>query len=146
MKHLVGFFICGLINNFGYSLMLSAALDMLEEFHLPPAVVLVADIVPCFLVQVLLEFHFSDYYSCRLLHHGLWTKFPICVIYSLFVNYSYSFSSIRIIAVIILSIASCLFPAFFSSLWLKMVGVVCASIASGLGEITFLAYTSRFHK
>jgi hypothetical protein len=55
VRDLVGFFICGLLNNFGYVVMLSAALDLLKSENLSPSVVLLADIFPSFVIQVKLD-------------------------------------------------------------------------------------------
>jgi len=54
--------------------------------------------------------------------------------------------SIRIIFVVALAIISFLLPAFFVPVWVRLIGVICASISSGLGEITFLSYSSYYHK
>jgi battenin len=116
-RDLVAFFICGLINNFGYVLMLSAAEDLMKDSGLSPPVVLLADILPSFLVDLIAPF------------------FMAAIPYS-----------IRVSFVVVMSISSFVFAALFSSVWLKLVGVVLGSIACGFGEITFLAYSSYYHK
>jgi battenin len=116
-RDLVAFWICGLLNNFGYIVMLSAALDMLDCAHLSPAAVLLADIFPCFLAQLVAPWFMN--------------RIPYAV---------------RIIFCAISAVISFLLPAFFVPVWVRLLGVVCASISSGLGEITFLAYSSRYHK
>lgn len=118
-RDLIGFFICGLLNNFGYSVMLSAALDMLAEsgVNLPPSIVLLADILPSFLIQFTAPWFMS------------------------YIPYS-----IRVIFAVFLAVASFLLPAFFEPVGLKLLGVICAAISSGFGEITFLSYTSHFNK
>jgi len=116
-RDLAAFWICGLLNNFGYVVMLSAALDMLECAHLSPAAVLLADIFPCFLTQLIAPWFMN--------------RIPY---------------AIRIIFVVILAIISFLLPAFFVPVWVRLIGVICASISSGLGEITFLSYSSYYHK
>jgi len=45
-----------------------------------------------------------------------------------------------------LSVTSFLVPALFTPVWIKLLGVVAASISSGFGEITFLSYSSYYHK
>jgi len=116
-RDLIAFWICGLLNNFGYVVMLSAALDMLQCAHLSPAIVLLADIFPSFIAQF-----FAPWFMNRI---------------------PYSF---RVIFTVALSIVSFLIPAFFTPIWLKLLGVVAASISSGFGEITFLSYSSYYNK
>eukprot|EP01119_Soliformovum_irregulare_P015001 TRINITY_DN4173_c0_g1_i1.p1 TRINITY_DN4173_c0_g1~~TRINITY_DN4173_c0_g1_i1.p1 ORF type:complete len:416 (+),score=75.44 TRINITY_DN4173_c0_g1_i1:38-1285(+) len=116
LPELIGFFLCGMMNNFAYSVMLSAASDMMKGL-LPASVVLLADILPCLIVQAT-----APWYMNRIPY------------------------AIRIILIVSLAIGGFLIPALFSSIGLKLLGVVFASISSGLGEITFLAYSAKFHK
>jgi len=117
LRDLVAFFICGLLNNFGYVVMLSAALDMLHAANLPAAVVLLFDIFPSFVIQFIAPWF---------VHH-----------------FHYH---IRVIFTVVLAVAGFLIPAFFESVWIKLAGVVCAAISSGFGEITFLAYSAHYSK
>jgi len=116
-RDLVAFWICGLLNNFGFVVMLSAALDMLQCAHLSPAIVLLADIFPSLVAQSIAPWFMH--------------KIPY---------------SIRITFAVVLSVVSFLIPAFFTPVWLKLIGVVAASISSGFGEITFLSYSSYYNK
>ena len=53
--HKLGFFICGLVNNFVYVLFLSAAIDILHRSAsntLPEGVILLADILPSLIVKL----------------------------------------------------------------------------------------------
>jgi len=113
-RDLMGFFICGLLNNFGYVVMLSAAEQLVPS---SPAVVLLADILPSFIVQLT-----APFYMARI---------------------SYS---IRICFITISAVFSFLIPAIFEPTWIRLIGVVLASISCGFGEITFLALTSHYHK
>lgn len=100
--------------------MLSAAIDMLHDANFPidsPAVVLLADILPCVIIQGVAPY-FMGYIP--------W--------------------SIRVIFTVATAVASFLLPAFFSSIILKLTGVVLASISSGFGEINFLSLTALYHK
>jgi len=45
-----------------------------------------------------------------------------------------------------LDVASFLICAFFEETGVKLLGVACASVGAGLGELTFLAYSSHYHK
>eukprot|EP01114_Cavostelium_apophysatum_P016369 TRINITY_DN4635_c0_g1_i1.p1 TRINITY_DN4635_c0_g1~~TRINITY_DN4635_c0_g1_i1.p1 ORF type:complete len:455 (+),score=91.68 TRINITY_DN4635_c0_g1_i1:102-1367(+) len=115
-RDIIGFWFCGLLNNFGYVLMLSAAEDMLPHDY-SPAVVLMADIVPSLLVQMV-----APYFMNRIPY------------------------GVRVLFVIFLDVTSFLIPAFFKELPMKLFGVVIGSIGCGFGEMTFLAYSSRYHK
>ncbi|XP_077499898.1 CLN3 lysosomal/endosomal transmembrane protein, battenin isoform X3 [Amblyomma americanum] len=53
-------------------------------------------------------------------------------------------TSIQVTAVVLLSCSSFLMTSFTIAKWMSFLGVVCAAIGSGLGEITFLAYSSYF--
>jgi battenin len=115
-RDLASFWICGLLNNFGYVVMLSAALELLPK-DVSPSVVLLAEILPSFIIQLV-----APWFMNRLPY------------------------SIRVIATVIMAISSFLIPAFCKPTWLKLVGVVFAGLSSGFGEITFLACTSQYNK
>ncbi|XP_049514494.1 battenin-like isoform X2 [Dermacentor silvarum] len=53
-------------------------------------------------------------------------------------------TSIQVAAVVLLSCSSFLMTSFTIAKWMSFLGVVCAALGSGLGEITFLAYSSHF--
>lgn len=112
---LVAFFICGLINNFGYVVMLSAA-DHIGG-KLPESATLLADILPTFVIKVTAPF-FMDRIPYRA----------------------------RIIFAILMGLISFQLVAWGPSSAWKLLGVVCCSISSGLGEITFLALSAFYHR
>lgn len=105
------FWIFGLVNNILYVVILSAAVD-LAGAETPKAVILLADILPAFVLKVL----------APLFIH----QFP------------YKF---RMIALVVLSTTGMLLIAFVPSFTFKICGVLLASTSSGLGEISFLALT-----
>ena len=53
---------------------------------------------------------------------------------------------IRVSIVIILSSASFLMVSFSTAQWQAFLGVVFAAISGGLGEVTFLQYSSHYDK
>ena len=53
---------------------------------------------------------------------------------------------IRVLIQVAFSLASFLFVGLGSSVHLVIFGVVCASISTGFGEITYLALTAYYHK
>ena len=131
-RNCVAFWLLGLCNNFGYVVMLSAAFDILKKqqhksteahhkgFKCNPTstgLVLLADILPCLLVKVTAPFYMQR------------------------VNYH-----LRVALCIALFMASLFTVAFSSSVPISLLGVVFASTSSGVGEITFLAFSSYYTK
>eukprot|EP00768_Dysnectes_brevis_P008188 gnl/Dysnectes_brevis/7266_a12038_350.p1 GENE.gnl/Dysnectes_brevis/7266_a12038_350~~gnl/Dysnectes_brevis/7266_a12038_350.p1 ORF type:complete len:404 (+),score=58.64 gnl/Dysnectes_brevis/7266_a12038_350:25-1236(+) len=115
-KIAVCFTLLGLVNNFGYSISLSAAKDILSESDLPAGVVLAADILPTLIIKAIAP---------------------------LFVH-NFSYIS-RIVFATVMGIIGFLLPGLFaSSLPIALTGVCCASVSSGFGEITFLAFSAKF--
>ena len=53
---------------------------------------------------------------------------------------------IRVLTVVLFNSASYITVALADSIAVVLLGVVFASISSGLGEITFLAFTARYDK
>jgi len=58
---------------------------------------------------------------------------------------SFDFRS-RVVVVILLSSASFLLVSFSTAQWQAFLGVIFASFSGGLGEVTFLQYSSRYHR
>uniref|UniRef100_A0A0B6ZW08 Battenin n=2 Tax=Arion vulgaris TaxID=1028688 RepID=A0A0B6ZW08_9EUPU len=149
-RNMVSFWIFGLCNNFAYVVMLSAAHDILKEeeqshnssssansstlspvttTQVPPNVtylecnsistgaILLADILPTLIVKLTFPFFIQ--------------KIPF---------------NIKVSLVSVFILASFLIVAFAHDIWLSIVGIVCASIAGGLGEITFLSLTTFYHR
>ncbi|XP_070585752.1 battenin-like isoform X1 [Erythrolamprus reginae] len=142
----IGFWLLGLCNNFAYVVMLSAAHDILSHQKVPghngtepippsaspenttantsrydcntisTGAVLLADILPTLFIK------FSAPFCIHLFPYGL--RVGICIISAW---------------------GSFLLVAFSTSTTQSLLGVVLASISSGLGEITFLALTSFFN-
>ncbi|XP_075998952.1 battenin [Genypterus blacodes] len=142
-----GFWLLGLCNNFAYVVMLSAAHDILQTQSenstapIPPkleidykngsssnnsrydcnpvstAAVLLADILPTLVIKLSAPF---------VIH-----KFP------------YGF---RVLFCVAMAVASFLLVSFSSMVWMSLLGVVFASISSGLGELSFLSLTVYFDR
>ncbi|XP_074644895.1 battenin-like isoform X2 [Tubulanus polymorphus] len=150
IRNLVAFWIFGLCNNFAYVIMLSAAHDILKENErndngtnttVAPTVpvtispsgnssklipecnpigtgaILLADILPALIIKITAPLYMQ--------------RFPYFI---------------RVNLVIIFAAASLVIVAVSGAVWISLLGVVCASISSGLGEITFLALSSHFDK
>ncbi|XP_054892047.1 battenin [Poeciliopsis prolifica] len=143
-----GFWLLGLCNNFAYVVMLSAAHDILEKqesknstattpdqlavgrragnhsnssrYDCSPVstgAVLLADILPTLFIKILAPF---------VIH-----KVP------------YGF---RVLFCVAMAAASFLLVSFSSAVWLSIVGVIFASISSGLGELSFLSLSVFFNR
>ncbi|XP_062309260.1 battenin isoform X2 [Osmerus eperlanus] len=147
-RNWVGFWLLGLCNNFAYVVMLSAAHDILKQqgsdnstvlipasshWHVEggnasnssrydcnpvsTAAVLLADILPTLIIKLFAPF---------LIH-----KFP------------YGF---RVLVCVATAIVSFLLVSFSSTVWMSIMGVVFASVSSGLGELSFLSLTVFFSR
>ncbi|GKT25205.1 Batten's disease protein Cln3 like protein [Aduncisulcus paluster] len=111
-RNWIAFFLFGLINNFAYSLMLSAAKDLIGDAA-PVGVVLCADVLPTFLVKLFLPPY---------LH---------------FISYNF-----RIIFNVVITLIGFQVCAWCDSVAMRLFGVVLCSTTSGFGEISFLAMTA----
>lgn len=133
-RDLVGFWILGLCNNFGYVVMLSAAHDIIAKFEagsdlvdpraevlerecniVSTGAILLADVIPGFVVKLVMPF------------------LPFWI-------------NVRVMAAVALSAAGFLFVGFAEIEMLALLGVVCTSAACGMGESSILAYTSNYNR
>lgn len=53
---------------------------------------------------------------------------------------------VRVALTVAFGLLSFFLVAFAQNLGMGLMGVVCASISSGLGEVTFLSMSSLYHK
>lgn len=114
---LISFFIFGLVNNFGYVVMLSATGHILGDEKKSESIVLLADILPSLIVK----------FSAPFILHKI----------------SYR---IRIFITIIFGLLSFHLVGWGNSIGLRLFGVVVVSFCAGLGEATFLAMTTFYHR
>ena len=126
-RNVVGFWLLGLFNNYCYVIMLSAAHDLLRQTEteternardcnaLSTGTILLADVVPGIIIKSFAPFYFS----------------------------AVSMEA-RVGCVVGLSSLSYLLVWASLSPSLTLAGVVCASLASGLGEASFLSHTHLF--
>lgn len=56
------------------------------------------------------------------------------------------FCSVRMLLVVLLAAVGFLLVALSTREWIAVLGVVCTSLGSGLGEVTLLSYSSIFDK
>lgn len=114
-KVFCSFWLFGLLNNVLYVVILSAAVDLVGPL-VPKATVLLADILPAFLIKVSAPFFIH------------------------FIAYPH-----RIASLIVLSVSGMLLVTF-GTLQFKIFGIIMASLSSGLGEITFLQLTHFYEE
>ena len=129
-KNVVGFWLLGLFNNYCYVIMLSAAHDLLRDSEnseevlddngrdcnrLSTGTILLADVVPGIVIKSFAPFLFS----------------VVSV-------------EARVVVVVSLSSLSYILVWASQSPGLTLLGVVCASLSSGLGEASFLSHTHLF--
>ncbi|XP_063327195.1 battenin-like isoform X1 [Pelmatolapia mariae] len=148
IRNWIGFWLLGLCNNFAYVVMLSAAHDILEKqesrnetastsasLHVDfqvgnssnssiydcnpvsTAAVLLADILPTLFIKLFAPF---------VIH-----KMPY---------------GVRVLFCAIMAATSFLLVSFSSAVWMSILGVIFASISSGLGELSFLSLTVFFSR
>lgn len=148
IRNWIGFWLLGLCNNFAYVVMLSAAHDILEKqetrnetastsasLHVDfqvgnssnssiydcnpvsTAAVLLADILPTLFIKVFAPF---------VIH-----KMPY---------------GVRVLFCAIMAATSFFLVSFSSAVWMSILGVIFASISSGLGELSFLSLTVFFSR
>ncbi|WFD06215.1 battenin CLN3 protein [Malassezia vespertilionis] len=111
----IGFVLLGLLNNLPYVVILAAAQELLPP-HTPTGLVTFVNIAPALLSKAI---------------------FP----YFLKGEIQYTF---RVWACVLLAIVGMLTIAMFSSLTLRLIGIGIASFGSGLGEVSYLQYSTRY--
>ncbi|XP_023167597.2 battenin [Drosophila hydei] len=133
-RDLTAYWILGLCNNYGYVVMLSAAHDIIAQFNDEPEV---GDGEAA-----------GTGRECHLVSTG--AILLADVLPSLFVKILMPFFpfwvNTRIGIAVACSAAGFLFVGFANAEWMALLGVIITSASSGIGETTFLAYSSRFNK
>ncbi len=110
------FWIFGLVNNLLYVVILSAAIDLVGPTA-PKAIVLMADVLPSFIFKLSAPFYIQR------------IKYTMRIWLLLFFNST-----------------GMLIVALGSGIFAKILGIILASFASGLGEITFLQMTHFYEE
>ncbi|KAH9931511.1 CLN3 protein-domain-containing protein [Fomitopsis serialis] len=117
LRHLgLSFFFFGLINNVLYVIILSAALDLVPP-STPKGIIAFCNIFPSLLVKL----------GWPYLLRGR-------------VRYA-----MRLVGCAAVSVLGMWVIAAFDSLFMRLLGICCASFSSGLGELTFLQLSTRYH-
>ncbi|XP_055385595.1 battenin-like [Condylostylus longicornis] len=132
-RDLLAFWILGLCNNYGYKVMLSAAHDIIGKFDEHGDVS---------------EQNLENSRQCHLMSTG--AVLLADIIPSLIVKLSGPFLpfwvNVRILLAISLTVAGFCLVGFAQYQWMALFGVTLISASAGLGESTFLAYSSQFNR
>ncbi|KAM4635504.1 battenin [Polymixia lowei] len=143
-----GFWFLGLCNNFAYVVMLSAAHDILKKQGSDNSTAPTPD-------TVALDFEVgngsnSSRYDCNpvstaaVLLADILPTLVIKLSAPFFIHkLPYGF---RVLFCVIVTIASFLLVSFSSTVWMSILGVIFASMGSGLGELSFLSLTIYFNR
>nr|XP_046270500.1 battenin [Scatophagus argus] len=145
-RNWIGFWFLGLCNNFAYVVMLSAAHDILKKQES-------GNTTASTLVTVAIDFQGgnssnSSRYDCNPVSTAavlLADILPTLVIklFAPFVIHKLPYG-IRVLFCAIMAAASFLLVSFSFTVWMSILGVIFASISSGLGELSFLSLTVFF--
>ena len=134
-RDLTAYWMLGLCNNYGYVVMLSAAHDIISQFQ--------TDETPA-------DGSTSNGTGrqCHIVSTGAILLADILP--SLFVKMIMPFFplwvNVRIALAVTLSASGFLLVGFADAEWMALLGVIITSASSGIGETTFLAYSSRYDK
>lgn len=136
VRNLIGFWLLGLCNNYAYVVMLSAAVDILAKFKDTTSEDATANVTG------------TGNYTCTPESAG--TILLADILPALFIKLCGPFinwnTHFQVVLVVLLSVGSFLLTSMSPAKWVAFLGVVAASLGSGLGEITFLKYSARFDK
>jgi len=135
-RNLIAYWILGLTNNYGYVVMLSAANDILAEQEHPK------------INTYANGTRIDEQRECNYMSTGailLADIIPsLCI--KLVAPFLPFFVNIRVAICIVLASLGFLVVAFSQSAWMSIMGVVVTSLSSGLGEVTYLQYSSFYDK
>ncbi|ODH39738.1 hypothetical protein ACO22_01784 [Paracoccidioides brasiliensis] len=133
------FWLFGLINNVLYVIILSAALDLVGP-SIPKSVVLLADVVPSFIVKLCAPYFIHAIpYPIRVL---IFVTLSASGMLLIAISPSYIPTSTPAKPVSASSFTSVFSPA--NPISTKMLGVILASLSSGGGELSFLGLTHYY--
>lgn len=114
-SHAAAFFVLGLLNNMMYVVILTAALELLPS-RVPTGVLAFVNITPALVAKAVFPY---------------WLRGEI--------RYH-----LRVWLCTLLAFVGMLSIALVDTLFLRLLGIAIASFASGLGEITYLQYSTRY--
>ncbi|XP_046464081.1 battenin-like isoform X1 [Daphnia pulex] len=135
-RNLIAYWLLGLCNNYAYVIMLSAAHDILSEDFQGNSTVPTPSPVT------------NNTRDCNPVSTGaiLLADVLPSLAMKLTMPFLLTHIRLRVLIVILLSSASFLMVSFSTAQWQAFLGVVFAAISGGLGEVTFLQYSSHYDK
>ncbi|XP_032793917.2 battenin isoform X3 [Daphnia magna] len=136
-RNLIAYWLLGLCNNYAYVIMLSAAHDILSEDFQGNS----TKPTPSPIVN-------NNSRDCNPVSTGaiLLADVLPSLAMKLTMPFLLTHVRLRVLIVIALSSASFLLVSFSTTQWQAFLGVVFAAISGGLGEVTFLQYSSKYDK
>jgi len=139
IRNLVAFWFLGLCNNYAYVIMLSAARDILSEEDTTDNKTVSDSLTPMF---------GNNTRDCNHMSTGaiLLADILPALLIKVLAPFLPMYTHARVVIIILLSTISFLLPSLTRLQSLAFLGVVCASFSGGLGEVTFLSYSSRYNK
>lgn len=148
-RDLISFWILGLCNNYGYVVMLTAAMDIISTDNVRNCLWILSPGFHSLTLQEQLrskrEVHSRE---CTPISTGailLADIIPSFIIKSLSPFLPYN-ANLRVFISCLLSVTSFLSVSFATSRRVVIIGVILTSFASGLGEPTFLAHSTHYNK
>uniref|UniRef100_A0A336K9I5 Battenin n=1 Tax=Culicoides sonorensis TaxID=179676 RepID=A0A336K9I5_CULSO len=132
-RDLVAYWILGLCNNFGYVVMLTAAHDIIHDLSNGGD-------------EPVKDPDFKR--DCNVMSTGIVLLADIipALLVKLCAPFLPFYVFIRVSLCVLLAVSSFIFVAYAEAVWIALIGVAFTSVSSGLGEVTFLSYTSKFNK
>lgn len=137
-KTFLAFFVFGLVNNVLYVIILTAAHDLVSPTT-PKSVILLADILPAFLLKLALPIFVNKATAIksRKLNDG---SSMIAESVGLGINYP-----LRLLFIVLLSSSGMFITSLHLPLYIILMGIIFASLSSGLGETTFLQLSHYYN-
>ncbi|KAG1650990.1 Battenin [Nymphon striatum] len=150
IRNLTAYWLLGMTNNYAYVVMLSAAHDILstqwnggsDSEHKHHATNETGYLVSNGSSNDIVEMKCNKAGTAAILLADI---LPSLIIKSLS-SFLPSYTHFRIAIVVVLCMASFLITSYSTAYWMSFLGVICASLCSGLGEITFVGYAAFFDK
>ncbi|KAK2718639.1 hypothetical protein QYM36_005845, partial [Artemia franciscana] len=138
VRNLIAFWLLGLCNNYAYVVMLSAAHDILSSDFSNSTTLTVNEIREIS----------NSTRDCNKMSTAaiLLADIAPSFLVKVFAPFILTFTRCRVVVMSLLTTASFLLVSFSTELWMAFLGVVCAAISGGLGEVTLLQYSARYNK
>lgn len=139
----ISFFVFGLVNNVLYVIILTAAHDLVSPTT-PKSLILLADILPAFILKLLLPIFVNnvgnDTRQLMIEDGETHSSIDFSNKTSLGINYT-----LRLTVIVLLSSIGMFLTSLSVPLSIILCGIVLASLASGLGETTFLQLSHYYN-